>query len=517
MNKSIGKRLLYSFTTISVAVLVCVSLGISYIINDYFWGSRKRELMSDGKQIVEVLATKFDLNDQEAVGKYLRSVDHFLRARIWLVDMNGEIIASSMPLPQYDPYEKYEQRPSKHDISHGEMNKMRQQQRKITEKKMHDASVAKAFEKAGAQIKEMVKDVFHGKAKTIRTFHPYFEDDVLAIGIPVKDSDDKVAAVLLLTAPVKNTQFFLSNIYYYIFGVGALAIVLSWFLTKLLSKRLVRPLIDMRENAAAMAKGDYSGRLDIKSSDEVADLGHSLNQLAEDLAEFVDKTARMEQLRRDFVANVSHELRTPITIIRGYNEAMLDGTITDEEKIQKYRLLIRDETIRLEGLIRELLDISRLQARTETSFEKVPLDVIVTEIAEKLMVKADEKSIKLNVLVEKDAFVNALGDRLVQLVMILTDNAIKYSKASGNVLLQVEKKPNQVILTVKDEGIGIEKSEQSLVWERFYKVDKSHNKAAGGTGLGLAIAKEIIELHKAQLSLESELGKGTTIKIIFAF
>lgn len=509
MNKSIGKRLLYSFTAISVVVLICVSFGLSYIINDYFWGSRRRELLSDGKQIANVIMTRFELYDREGISQYLRSVDHFLRARVWFVDKDKKIIASSWPLPA--PQERNE---------HGGMHGGERKRFKKMEINMdvQRENATKAYKEASEQIRGLIDEVLVGEAKTIRAFHPYFEDNVIAIGIPVKDFDGRVVGALLLTAPVRNTQNFLANIYYYIAGVGILAILLSWGLTKFLSKRLVQPLIDMRESAAAMAKGDYSGRVNVKGHDEVADLGHSLNLLAEDLADFVDKMTRMEQLRRDFVANVSHELRTPITVIRGYNEAMLDGTVTDPEKIERYRTMIREETIRLEGLVRELLDISRLQARTETSYEKVPLDKIVKEIAEKLTVKADEREVKITVVTEENSFVNAVGDRLVQLVVILADNAIKYSKQGGNVLLKVEKTPDKkIVLIVQDDGIGIEEKEQPLIWERFYKVDKSHNKAAGGTGLGLAIAKEIIDMHKAQVVLDSKLGRGTTIKIFFNF
>jgi signal transduction histidine kinase len=497
MNKSIEKRLLYSFTAIAALMLIVVSLGLSYIINEFFWDSRKRELIANGRRLARAVGELAD-GDQRRVSEYLRSVDNFLQARIWLLDSEKRILASSVPLPGYD----------------GTRNMHRHGEERRSEER---PALSQPYTIKNPRIRELVEEVMRGEIKTVRAFHPYFEDNVMAVGIPVVNANKDVVSVLLLNAPIANTEEFLQTIYFYIAGVGFIAILLSWCLTKLLSRRIVMPLISMRESAAAMAQGDYNCQILIRGEDEVADLGRSLNSLARDLANFVDKMQRMEQLRRDFVANVSHELRTPITVIRGYNEAMLDGTITDVDKIERYRALIRDETIRLEGLIRELLDISRLQARVESLGERVPLDVIATECAEKLMVEAEERAVSVTVDADSDLYVKGIGNRLVQLFMILLDNAIKYSNSGGWVKLAV-KKPDKdkILVSVQDNGIGIAEDEQSLIWERFYKVDKSHAKAAGGTGLGLAIAREIIDIHNAQVSLESQVGTGTKIQIIFA-
>jgi signal transduction histidine kinase len=498
MNKHIEKRLLYSFTAIAALMLIVVSLGLSYIINDFFWDSRRRELIANGRRLAKAVE-EFGGGDPALVAEYLRSVDNFLQARIWLVDPEKRILASSVPLPGTG-------------AERGSMHNMHDKTKRFDAK-----NPPRVYTIRNPRMQELVDDVMKGEIKAVRVFHPYFEDNVMAVGLPVMNAEQKTTGVLLLNAPIANTEKFLQNIYFYIAGVGLIAILLNWCLTKLLSRRIVMPLILMRESAAAMAHGDYDCQVLVRGEDEVADLGRSLNSLARDLANSVDKTRRMEQLRRDFVANVSHELRTPITVIRGYNEAMLDGTITDADKTKRYQSLIRDETMRLEGLIRELLDISRLQARAEQVGERVPLNVIAAECAEKLMVKAKERAVSVTVDTDGDLYVKGIGNRLVQLVMILLDNAIKYSQRGGRVKLAV-KSPDkgQVLLAVEDNGIGVAEDEQELIWERFYKVDKSHAKAAGGTGLGLAIAKEIIDIHKAQVSLESQPGEGTKIEIIFA-
>ncbi len=506
MNKSIEKRILYSFMAITIMVLLCLSFGISYIINDYFWGSKKRELVASGDEIAKNIA-KMGFDSPDKVNDYLVSVDYFLKARIWLVDDAQNVVASSMPRQGRMSSQMQGQ---SHNQGH-QQRPMHSQMQSQSQRKYYGVNALKI----NTDIQKMIEDVFHGHTRTVRTVSPYLNTNVIAIGIPVKDDNDNIIGALMLDAPVENTEKFLQDIYYYIASVGGIAILIILLLTKLLSKHIVKPLILMRESAAQMARGNYSCNLDIKGQDEVADLGHSLNCLCRDLAKFVEQTSRIEQIRRDFVANVSHELRTPLTIIRGYNEAMLDKTITDDEKICKYQMLIRDETVRLEALIREFLDISRLQAGVEELKEVVPLDIIVNQTVEKLLVKANERDIKLKAQCQAACKIKGSGDRLLQLVMILVDNAIKYGKVGGSVTIDVQKEDGKIALSVQDDGIGIAPDEQIFVWERFYKVDKSHAKAVGGSGLGLAIAKEIIQLHNAQVNLQSELGVGTKITIIF--
>ena len=268
-----------------------------------------------------------------------------------------------------------------------------------------------------------------------------------------------------------------------------------------------------------MAAGDYSMRVEVKGEDEVAELGKAFNSLGSDLNAYVNKMERTEKMRRDFVANVSHELRTPVTIIRGYNEAIYDGTVTDAEVVQRYRKMINEETIRLERMVRELLDISRLQASDEISqhnMDELPFAVIVRNVAEKLMIKSAEKHVKFIVDADDDIKILGNGDQMVQLVLILSDNALKYSPENSIISLGAKKlEDGSVLFSVKDEGPGIPAEDIPFIWERFYKVDKSHCRNVPGTGLGLAIAKEIIRMHGAQAEVKSECGQGTTFEIKF--
>ena len=272
----------------------------------------------------------------------------------------------------------------------------------------------------------------------------------------------------------------------------------------------------MKDSAAAIASGDYTRKVEVNGEDEVAALGRALNALGNDLSAFVDKTERTEKIRRDFVANVSHELRTPITIIRGYNEAISDGTITDKEMIQRYRALINEETIRLERMIRELLNISRFQASDEltTGIEPLPLAEIVRNVTEKLMVKSVKRHVTLVIHADENIAVVGNGDQLVQLIMILGDNALKYSPDNGTIsFTAVRQEDGSVLLSVADQGPGIPEEDLPFIWERFYKVDKSHCRNVPGTGLGLAITKSVVLMHHGAIRVDSVEGEGSTFMV----
>ena len=219
------------------------------------------------------------------------------------------------------------------------------------------------------------------------------------------------------------------------------------------------------------------------------------------------------------MANVSHELRTPITIIRGYNEAICDGMVTDTDLIQRYRGLINEETVRLERMVRELLDISRLESsdpQTVSNMDELPLAGIIRNVAAKLSVRCVKNNVTINVHADDNIKILGDGDQMVQLIMILCDNALKYSPEYGTVSVGANKRDDgSVLVTVSVQGKGIPEEDIPFIWERFYKVEKSHCRSVPGTGLGLAIAKEIIRVHGASAEVISKCGSGTTFEIKF--
>ncbi|MBR5172509.1 MAG: HAMP domain-containing protein [Phascolarctobacterium sp.] len=510
MKKSVSTRLMYSFMTIIVIIIVGITAGISYLIADYFFKMKEHELADKGHEMAETIEYFIRMDDRDTLYRYVVAVDRLVGARIWLFDENYGLLAAS-----------YENR-RKSSSSDESLNYFFDENTTMTNVESEGMALFNKDLKHGKisdKIKLILKDIYSGKSVKSQIFHPYYKEQVILVGVPYIDPNTKARGALLMTEPLSGFDKFLRNIYIYTVLLGLIALIFSLFIVKKFSKTIVKPLLTMKESATAMAAGDYSMRVEVKGEDEVAELGNALNSLGSDLNAYVSKMERTEKMRRDFVANVSHELRTPVTIIRGYNEAIYDGTVTDTEVVQRYRRLINEETIRLEKMVRGLLDVSRLQASDEIphkNMEELPLAIIMRNVAEKLMIKSAEKHVEFSIDADENIKVLGNGDQMVQLILILSDNALKYSPENSIIFLSAKKlEDGSVLLSVRDQGPGIPEEDIPFIWERFYKVDKSHCRNVPGTGLGLAIAKEIIRMHGAQAEVISGCGEGAAFEIKF--
>ncbi|MGA2171801.1 MAG: ATP-binding protein [Sedimentisphaerales bacterium] len=228
------------------------------------------------------------------------------------------------------------------------------------------------------------------------------------------------------------------------------------------------------------------------------------------------KIQRLENIRRDFVANVSHELRTPITSIKGFVETLLDGAINEPEQAQRFLKIIAGHTDRLMAIIEDLLSLSRLEEDGQTrmiAMEHSKVKPVLESAIELSGPKASDKKIKIDVDCDDDLEALMNPTLLEQAVLNLVDNAIKYSPAESTVQISARGAEKEVIIAVKDSGCGIDKSHLSRIFERFYVVDKARTRKLGGTGLGLAIVKHIINLHGGRVSVESSPGQGSTFTI----
>ncbi len=223
---------------------------------------------------------------------------------------------------------------------------------------------------------------------------------------------------------------------------------------------------------------------------------------------------RLEQIRKDFVANVSHELRTPITSIKGFSETLLDGALHDEKTLQAFLEIIYKESNRLQMLIEDLLELSKIEQHGfSVAFTKVNLLDVIIRAAEMTSQRLEEKDMNFITDIERDIYVEGDLNRLIQVVMNLLSNAITYSPEKTSVHLRLQETNTHGIITIRDEGIGIDANEIPRIFERFYRVDRARSRNSGGTGLGLAIVKHLIEVHQGRIHVESETGKGTTFEI----
>lgn len=229
----------------------------------------------------------------------------------------------------------------------------------------------------------------------------------------------------------------------------------------------------------------------------------------------ISELVRLEQIRKDFVANVSHELRTPITSIKGFSETLLDGAYMDQKMLLSFLEIIHKESNRIQLLINDLLELSKIE-RFGFSIDFIPTSMqeVIKRSIELTYPRITEKQMDLQVEMNSDVIVNGDANRLIQIMTNLISNAITYSPSETTITIRVYENDGDGVVEIEDQGIGIEKSEISRIFERFYRVDKARSRNSGGTGLGLAIVKHLVEAHQGKIQVESEVGKGTCMKVM---
>ena len=223
--------------------------------------------------------------------------------------------------------------------------------------------------------------------------------------------------------------------------------------------------------------------------------------------------AQAEQMKREFTANVSHELKTPLQSIMGSAELLENGLVKSEDQ-PRFIERIRSEAARLMALIEDIIRLSELDEGAAVPMEAVDLLSVAKDAADTLQESANKKNVTL-ALEGESAPIQGAPRLIYEIAYNLCDNAIRYNRAGGHVTVRVQPENGYALLEVADDGIGIPEEHQRRVFERFYRVDKSHSRASGGTGLGLSIVKHAAALHHAEIELKSEVGKGTTISVRF--
>ena len=280
-----------------------------------------------------------------------------------------------------------------------------------------------------------------------------------------------------------------------------LVLLISGVLSFRVARQIVKPINDLNLDQP-----------DLKTYPEITPLIEKIQEQKQTIQEEADQR---EALRREFSANVSHELKTPLTSISGFAELMAEGVVEDE-KVQEFSRDIYKESQRLIVLIDDIIKLSRLDEEA-VGPEREPVDLydLSAKVLEDLRPVAEKEGISLD-LSGCHAVVPGVRQLLSEMIYNLCDNAIKYNRPGGSVYVDISKKQNEVCLAVTDTGIGIPPEHQKRVFERFYRVDKSHSKEIGGTGLGLSIVKHGAQYHGARIELESESGTGTQIRLIFS-
>ena len=238
--------------------------------------------------------------------------------------------------------------------------------------------------------------------------------------------------------------------------------------------------------------------------------------------EDVTRLSRLEQVRKDFVANVSHEIRTPIQVVKGFSETLLDDPLFDdtpqgENHLRRFVEIIRRNAVTMENLANDLLSIASLENKDSALGEREmqPLAPLFAEAILSVGLHAEKKGTRLVVDCPEDLKAAVHGSLIIQALINLLDNAVKYSPKKSQVRASAYRRNGKMVLEVKDEGIGISSEHIGRIFERFYRVDRAHSRESGGTGLGLSIVRHIALLHKGKTEVESHAGEGSVFRIVF--
>jgi len=368
-------------------------------------------------------------------------------------------------------------------------------------------------------------EIIESKEKGIGTSIRYsstLKKNMLYVAIPFISNDGKRSTIrtsiplITVTETMKPvlTKFMIASLF---------AVLIAAFFSLIISWVISRPIGNIQRVVEDFSDGKFDTKIESSNTLEFAKLAENMNLMAVELKNRIDtitmqrnELARLENIRKEFVANVSHELRTPITSIKGYIETLTDGAIEDRENAVKFLDIISRQTDRLNSIIEDLLCLSRIEKDNETDgvdAKVVPVDPVLYAAVSICSSNAEKKG--MEVTIECDPGLRALMNPslIEQAVVNLLDNSIKYSE-SEKIVVSAQIERENLVIRVKDFGKGIAKEHHDRIFERFYRIDKARSRNLGGTGLGLAIVKHIAHSHGGTATLESEPGKGTTFSII---
>ena len=336
--------------------------------------------------------------------------------------------------------------------------------------------------------------------KVYTLINPRFKNKTIIYGIKLDDSN--YAFVSASLEPIDTTITVLKNQFIY---VTMLVIILSLIVSYFVSRKISSGVIKINKEAKKLSKGNFDVKFD--TNQPILEL----SELAETLEYTKDELSKTENLRRELLANVSHDLKTPLTMIKAYAEMVRDVTYKDDTKRTKDLNIIIEETDRLNVLVNDILELSKIQSGTQKlTIEQFDLEKFVKNIIKRYDIMSENKKYKFKVSINKNIIVSADRKRIEQVMYNLINNAINYTGDDKKIIINALVLENTVRIEVKDTGKGIDKEELENIWDKYYKIDKTHSREQVGSGVGLSIVKNILINHNCNYGVESIKGNGTT-------
>ncbi len=464
MKRSLLLKLISAYIVFVLLTLVILSTFIQHITTERQKQHEAQNLYREATLIASDYASLYyrDSFSPEELHRQISAISKYLSAEIWIISPNGNIVVDSSNLS------------------------------------VSQSAIQGTFK----SITEFDVADFGSSYYLTGNFYNSFDQDTLTVFYPITMNYQVRGYVLLhkSTALITNTANEFTNIAFYAAGItltGSLLLLLFFLFT------VYRPLRKISKISMAYAKGEFTQKISVHSSDEFGVLADTMNFMATELD-------TLEEDQRKFVSNVSHDFRSPLTSIKGYVEAILDGTIPAEMQ-DKYLNIILSETERLNNLTQSLLDLNRFgQHGVRLDIADFDINQMIRTTVATFEGRCLTKRIRFELfLTGEELYVTADMSKIQQVIHNLIDNAIKFSYTNSSIKIETSIMNEKTILSIRDSGIGIPADSIKKIWERFYKTDLSRGKDKKGTGLGLAIVKEIIQAHNEHIDVISTEGAGS--------
>lgn len=459
MRKTLYLKFLLAYFIFGFFGFVVVATFVSSMTMEHLKREKADALYKEATLIANTYASDLYNNETslDTVKKQLDALDTYLSATLWIINPSGRMVLNSEA-----PVD------------------------------VENETVIEGFDPT----------VTKGSYYTIGNFSNSFTQDQLSVFAPIT-SAYKVRGYVVIHYPMSNIIASCNSLLNISYLMLVILFLLSLIILIFFTEMVYLPLRKITEATEQYAAGNMHYEFQVESEDEIGYLAASLNYMASEIA-------RSEDDQKKFVANVSHDFRSPLTSIKGYLEAMLDGTIPPELH-NKYLTIVLNETERLTKLTNSLLTLNNLNTKG-MMLDKSIFDInrVIRNTAASFEGTCKQKTIAIEMILTGDElYVNADIGKIQQVLYNLLDNAIKFSHHDSIIKIETTERHNKIFVSVKDSGIGIPKDDLKLIWDRFYKSDLSRGKDKKGTGLGLSITKEIINAHGEHINVISTEGVGS--------
>lgn len=464
-NGGLTRRWLTQTSTIIVAVLLIICIAAAYSIHSYYYATAERKIQSYANGIVDVYFENFATSDEAVFEKgareYIGDFTDKSSVEVWVLDKYGNVFISSSGFPVSDKvkipeYEDALTSSNKYSIWNGKNSN-------------------------GEKIIALTKIISDAENNQVGSVRYMFS---------LVEIDDQI-----------RTWYFIISL------VFLLLVILLVISGSVFISSIVKPIQEVCDTAKMIADGNYDARIDhYLYKDEIGQLCNTINEMAE-------KIKTSDKIKNDFISTVSHELRTPLTAIKGWGETLLQIGDTDPNLTKRGMNVIIGESSRLNGIVEELLDFSRMQSgRMVLKNEKMDILAELDETVFAFKDRAMREGIDLVYNAPNlPAPMDGDPDRIKQVFVNILDNALKYTKQGGKIIVSTEIKDDKITIVISDTGCGISAEDLPHVKEKFYKT----NMTVHGSGIGLAVVDEIVRLHHGTFDIDSVLGQGTTVTLSF--